>query len=252
MTVRLLVADDSATIQKIVSLAFSDEDVVIQSAFSGESALETLQSFRPDLVLADVFMPGCSGYEVCARIKQDSNLANIPVILLVGTFEAFDELEAARVKSDGYLTKPFDTSELIQTVHSLIGDKMAPQKNEGPAEFQAPAFSKQPLNYTSSKGLVSPRAWESFLGSDRILELFDSGILAQANSSSWTRQTAYAAAMRAAKPSEPTPSEDFVNLIVDKVMRRMSSDVIREVAWEVVPELSEVLIRRALEARNKP
>ncbi len=255
MTLKLFVADDSATIQKIVSLAFSDEDVAIEFASSGDAALDSVRIFKPDIVLADVFMPGCSGYEVCARIKEDPELAGTPVILLAGTFEPFDESEAARVKCDGFLMKPFDTSELIQTVHSLAGDKMMPQQSTVPVKSpeeapQAAPSMKNPC-YLGSKGSVSARIRKSFLGSDRILELFDQEILDAADSESlpW----AHPAISQSAKPFAPNdqPSEDLLNQIVDRVVRRMSSDVIREVAWEVVPELSEVLIRRSLEERNK-
>lgn len=256
MTLKMFVADDSATIQKIVSLAFSDEDVAIEFASSGDAALDAVKVFKPDIVLADVFMPGCSGYEVCARIKEDPELAGTPVILLAGTFEPFDESEAARVKCDGFLMKPFDTSELIQTVRSLTGDKMMPLQSEVSIELPAGVAhaavpSPQKLNYSSSKGSVSARVRESFLGSDRILELFDQEIVNAANSGSFLM--APQAAAQTAKLFSPSdqPSEDFLNLIVDRVVRRMSADVIREVAWEVVPELSEVLIRRSLEERNK-
>jgi CheY-like chemotaxis protein len=255
MTLKLFVADDSATIQKIVSLAFSDEDVAIEFASRGDAALDSVQVFKPDIILADVFMPGCSGYEVCARIKEDPELAETPVILLSGTFEPFDESEAARVKCDGFLMKPFDTSELIQMVHSLVADKMMPQQSEPsvelpPATSQASEPSMQKSSYSSSKGSVSARVRESYLGSDCILELFDQENLNAAKSGSSPHAYPAIQAATSFAPGDQ-PSEDFLNLIVDRVVRRMSSDVIREVAWEVVPELSEVLIRRSLEERNK-
>jgi CheY-like chemotaxis protein len=252
MTLKLFVADDSVTIQKIVNLAFSDGDAVIESVSSGDSALDCIRAFKPDIVLADVFMPGCSGYEVCARVKEDPELAHIPVILLVGTFEPFDESEASRVKCNGYLMKPFDTAELIQTVRSLAGDKMAPPQSEPYAETpteapEAPVPTPSKPAGAASKGLVRAGVRESYLGSARILELFDPDTLAEADAATLPQ-------VRAAKAPAPNDqlSEEFVNLIVDRVVRRMSADVIREVAWEVVPELSEVLIRRSLEERNKP
>jgi CheY-like chemotaxis protein len=263
MTLKLLVADDSPTIQKIVRLAFSVEDAMIETVSSGDAALESVQAFKPDVVLADVFMPGCSGYEVCAHIKENPELAGTPVILLVGTFEPFDESEATRVKCDGHITKPFDTSELIETVRSLVGDKMMPQNGESSAyasdedvaQPTVPPESK--LDYSNVKGLVSSRAWDSFLGSMRVLELFDDETLAEASTKSSTQSAR--AAGKALKlifgtkafEADNKLSEDFLNLIVDRVVRRMSSDVIREVAWEVVPELSEVLVRRVIEEQNK-
>ncbi len=233
MPLKLFVADDSVTIQKIVSLAFSGEDVVIQAVSDGNAALEALESCKPDIVLADVFMPGCNGYEVCARIKDDPALSHIPVILLVGTFEPFDQAEAARVKYDASLTKPFDTSELVETVHALTAKNEAAQAEQIAAETAAPAEKDPVPNFP--RGLVSPAVWESFVGEKRILEIFD------------PENPIYEAGKSTKSVETPAPemrlSEDSLNLIVEKVVRKMSPDVIREVAWEVVPELSESIIR---------
>ena len=82
--------------------------------------MERLTEFKPDLIMADVNMPGLTGYEICQIIKQNDDTRQIPVILLVGSFEPFDEAEAARVGADDYLTKPFDHLELMARLRSLI------------------------------------------------------------------------------------------------------------------------------------
>jgi CheY-like chemotaxis protein len=251
MSLKLFIADDSVTIQKIVNLAFSGEDVVIEAVSDGSSALESLRGFKPDVVLADVFMPGCSGYEVCERIKADPELNHIPVILLVGTFEPFDESEASRVHADRWLTKPFDTSELIQTVNELAKGKEMLQK----PETTAIAAKAQDASHTSSsrprfspaRGMVSTATWESFLGEGRVLELFDAGAVASVEIGSVVKLPVKAAVQPNA---DALLSEDSLNMIVDRVVRRMSSDVIRDVAWEVVPEISEAIIRRTIQERK--
>jgi CheY-like chemotaxis protein len=63
-----------------------------------------LEEVAPDIVLADIFMPGLNGYEVCEHIKRNERFRHIPVMLLVGSFEPFDEAEARRVGADDYLT----------------------------------------------------------------------------------------------------------------------------------------------------
>jgi CheY-like chemotaxis protein len=241
MTLKLFVADDSVTIQKIVGLAFSSEDATIQSVSSGDSALDEVRAFKPDIVLADVFMPGCNGYEVCSHIKEDPELRDTPVILLVGTFEPFDEAEAARVKCDGYLTKPFDTSELIDTVHRLIGKKglSAPVVEEAAESVQVQAGTKK---------LVSNSSRKSFLGPERVLELFNPEIITSAQEKGGRIAPIPESP---ASQAESRISEAMIDEIVSRVVRRMSTDVVREVAWEVVPELSEVIIRRTLEERTK-
>ena len=128
---KLLLADDSITIQRVVGLTFADEGVEVLSVSDGRDAIDRLQEFMPDVVLADVFMPQASGYEVCEFIKQNEQLRHIPVMLLVGSFEPFDEAEARRVGADDTLTKPF------QSIRSLI-DKVGALVAGRPPEEQIP------------------------------------------------------------------------------------------------------------------
>lgn len=122
---KLLLADDSVTIQKVVDLTFSDEGLEVITASDGQQALDKLDDIVPDIVLADVHMPQLNGYELCELIKQDDRFRHIPVMLLVGSFEPFDEAEARRVGADDYLTKPFQSIRtLISKVHHLLsGEK---------------------------------------------------------------------------------------------------------------------------------
>jgi CheY-like chemotaxis protein len=112
---KLLLADDSATIRKVVELTFSDEGLEVFTVGDGQQALEKLDEVLPDIVLADVFMPELNGYQVCEHIKRTERFRHIPVMLLVGSFEPFDEAEARRVGADDYLTKPF------QSIRALVG-----------------------------------------------------------------------------------------------------------------------------------
>jgi CheY-like chemotaxis protein len=116
----LLLADDSVTIQKVVGLSFASEDIVLVTVSNGDDAVVRARELRPDLVLADVVMPGRNGYEVCEAIKTDPTLRHIPVLLLTGTFEAFDQERARRVGADGHVTKPFEAQTLVQQVKDLM------------------------------------------------------------------------------------------------------------------------------------
>ena len=119
---KLLLADDSATIQKVIDLTFADEGVRVVAVGNGQDAIEKLQEESPDIVLADVFMPAPNGYEVCEYVKTNEKLKHIPVMLLVGSFEPFDEAEARRVGADDILTKPFQSiRRLIDRVGALVG-----------------------------------------------------------------------------------------------------------------------------------
>jgi CheY-like chemotaxis protein len=141
---KLLLADDSITIQKVVDLTFADEGVSVVCVNNGREAIERLEEFIPDVVLADVFMPQLNGYEVCEYIKQNEKLKNIPVMLLVGSFEPFDEAEARRVGADDTLTKPFQSiRRLIDKVGILVGSRPA-EEQIPTAELSRPGVTPEP------------------------------------------------------------------------------------------------------------
>lgn len=128
---KLLLADDSITIQKVVNLTFADEGIEVIAVGDGDSAMEKVRQYAPDLILADVNMPGLSGYQICEQIKQSAATQKIPVILLVGSFEPFDEAEAYRVGADDYLTKPFQSiRQLVTKVSDLLESAEADQESE--------------------------------------------------------------------------------------------------------------------------
>src|SRR3982074_3124939 len=105
----------------MVGLALKDQGIDVVAVGNGEAAVRKISEIRPDLVLADVFMPVRNGYEVCEYVKKDASLAHIPVILLVGAFDPLDEQEAQRVGADGVLKKPFVPPDpLISMVKSAL------------------------------------------------------------------------------------------------------------------------------------
>lgn len=124
---KILVADDNSNIQKMVGLALKDQGIDVVAVGNGEAAVRKIADVKPDLVLADVFMPVRNGYEVCQYVKGDSALAHIPVILLVGAFDPLDEQEAQRVGADGVLKKPFVPPDpLISMVKSALARSGVP------------------------------------------------------------------------------------------------------------------------------
>lgn len=125
---KILLADDSITIQKVVELVLSPEGFQISSFNNGEQALSEIDTIKPNIVLADVEMPKINGYDLCKKIKTNPSTANIPVILLVGAFEPFDENEARSVGADDFIIKPFESQELISKVKALI--KEIPETTE--------------------------------------------------------------------------------------------------------------------------
>ncbi len=138
---KILVADDNANIQKMVALSFEDRGVEVVSVGNGEAAVRRIPDVKPDLVLADIFMPVRNGYEVCEFVKKDSRFSHVPVILLVGAFDPLDEREARRVGADGVLKKPFVPPDpLIAMVMSALekNPKVAAELAKAREAKQAP------------------------------------------------------------------------------------------------------------------
>lgn len=122
---KLLLADDSVTIQKVIELTFADEDIEVVAVNNGRQAIEMIPHEKPNIVLADVGMPERDGYEVAAFIKGRPDLAHIPVLLLTGAFEPVDEGRARAAGCDGVLVKPFEPQMVINRVKDLIAGKRA-------------------------------------------------------------------------------------------------------------------------------
>ena len=129
MTFRLLVADDSITIQKIVSMAFEVEDAEVEGIGDGQEALDRISQFKPDIVLADVDMPGLDGFELSAKIKESPETSAIKVLLLASDFEEFDEQRYQSCGADNHISKPFKSDDIVAMVKSLLetsGEETAP------------------------------------------------------------------------------------------------------------------------------
>jgi CheY-like chemotaxis protein len=141
---KLLLADDSITIQKVVDLTFTDEGATVLCVNNGRDATERLEEFLPDVVLADVFMPEMNGYELCEYIKQNDKLKHIPVMLLVGSFEPFDEEEARKVGANDTLTKPFQSIRRLIEKVGLLASSRPPEEQIPTAELPKPEDSLEP------------------------------------------------------------------------------------------------------------
>ncbi len=318
MTRTILLADDSVTIQKVIELTFMEEDYEVVAVGNGDEALEQLDEITPDFVIADVHMPGASGYEVSKHSK--SLRPEVPVLLLVSTFEPFDEEEAERSGCDAFLKKPFDSQELQRLVEELsaeargeaptedemadegawgapMGEEPAPFVEE-PAEPEAPELADEEETHAEpfSIGLdddeeppptrVEPppeavgstageepeglaeeggEAWAS-QAEPEVFELEPEGFEATAEAAEPELPTE-PGAVETAPPAPPAGeaaaeerpvasplSEEDVDRVARRVVELLGEKPVRDVAWEVVPDLAEVVIRsrlRELEAQTE-
>jgi CheY-like chemotaxis protein len=126
MAKRILLADDSITIQKVISITFASEDYDLTIVGDGEAAIQKAREVKPDLIMADVAMPGKNGYEVCSFVKNDPGLKQTPVLLLAGTFEPLNKDEAIKAGADDSIVKPFESQELLDKVRELLSRAAGP------------------------------------------------------------------------------------------------------------------------------
>ncbi|HLM54932.1 MAG TPA: response regulator [Pyrinomonadaceae bacterium] len=247
---KLLVADDSPTVRKVVSLTFSDEGLEVVVAEDGEQALRLLEGQEPpDILLADVTMPGPDGYALCERVKRDARLAHIPVVLLVGTFEPFNEAEARRVGADTVLTKPFQSiRDLVSKVGSLLGgegkhEEHEPAREEAPPrrepaeevmtrEADIPVARREPAAEPERAEAPAPAAFESFDMDDELIEATPAESFGGAQDQ--TRAAAAGAqqqpAARASAPSGPLSFDEPRGQFDDAASAPFGSVVLEPVA----------------------
>jgi CheY-like chemotaxis protein len=150
---KILLADDSITIQKVIELTFSDEDFDVTTVGNGRLAIEKAQELRPDIILCDIIMPEKDGYEVCDFVKKSTTLGHVPVLLLTGAFEPFDQDRASRVGCDGFLAKPFEPQTLIAKVKDLLaqaGTRSVPATSPRPLAPPPPLTPPPPLEAPST------------------------------------------------------------------------------------------------------
>ena len=145
MTVRILVADDSVTIQKIVAMAFENEDAEVEGIGDGQKAFDRIPEFKPDIVLADVDMPGLNGFQLCKKIKGTSDLKNIKVMLLASDFEGFDEELFKKCRADNHISKPFKSVDIVQMVTRVMEEGNTTEDADEPA-LQENIAEEEPSN----------------------------------------------------------------------------------------------------------
>ena len=147
MALKILLADDSMTAQKMGEKILEEAGYTVVAVSNGAAANKKIASEKPDLIILDIYMPGYTGLEICQRLKGAPETAKIPVVLTVGQVEPYDPEEAERVKADGVIIKPFVPTDLIAAIKK-IEEKMAAAAAPPPpvdtVEIAAPAVSEFP------------------------------------------------------------------------------------------------------------
>lgn len=158
---KILIVDDDENIAELISLYLTKECYDTKTVGDGESALEELDAYHPDLILLDIMLPGIDGYEVCRRVRAKDQT---PIIMLSAKGEVFDKVLGLELGADDYMEKPFDAKELVARVKAVLRrfqpaetQKAAPKKDEKIVEY--PDLSINLTNYSvvyQGKRVVMP------------------------------------------------------------------------------------------------
>lgn len=150
---KVLLADDSVTIQKVVGIIFANEGYELTVVDNGDAAVRKAAEIKPDVILVDALMPGKNGYEVCRDVRQNPAIAHTAILLMTGAFEVVDEEKNRQSGADEFITKPFESQTLIEATNRMIA--LTAQRASAPAP-SAPPMPEQPQAAPVASPVAAP------------------------------------------------------------------------------------------------
>lgn len=162
MSIKILLADDSITIQKVVGIIFGGEEYSLTVVDNGKAAVEKAREINPDVLLIDALMPGMSGYEVCEAVRATPAISSKPILLLTGSFEPFDENKAKSCGADDVLAKPFESQQIVTKVKELFDLALSRAASPPAVEPATEAIVPPPLPEAVEAPAVSDDIWGAF------------------------------------------------------------------------------------------
>lgn len=145
---KILIVDDDNNIAELISLYLTKECFETMIVNDGESVLPALDTFRPNLILLDLMLPGIDGYQVCREVRAKSS---IPIIMLSAKGEIFDKVLGLELGADDYMEKPFDSKELVARVKAVLRrykTAPAPAQNADIKCVEYPDLTVNQTNYS--------------------------------------------------------------------------------------------------------
>jgi CheY-like chemotaxis protein len=278
----LLLADDSVTTRRLIELTLAGEDITVIAVNDGDEAIAALSRNPPDIVLADVGVPGRSGYDVARHVQETPVLAHIPVVLLIDAFEPIDQVRADAVGCAGVLAKPLEPRRVIGRVRELLDRRILPAAGplpspEPPRPASLPELERLWQESSSTAVPAPPPKPATPIEVESYFDRLDRAIAAL-NASSPVPVVAPAVAPVAAplapslvepppapalvsrSPSSPAPRwletavaqpalppDEIAEQVARLVLERLTDRVVRETVGRIVPEMAERLIREEIE-----
>lgn len=269
MPTKILVADDSATMRRVLEMTFAGEDATVLAVDAAETALAKLGEFAPDVVLVDASLPGVDGYELTRRIKTNPQSSKIAVFVLASQQVPYDDARGRAAGVDDHISKPFDTQSVIDRVaQALVRPRAQPAgeaAKQAPARPAPPPAANGPVTGTTGRAPQGTR-----VGTGPV------AVQAPPPASKGGAAPAPIPALRpgvqplapAAKPAPQAPAPQArpaaaavqvathdlgaklaqLGLTREQVegVLALSREVIEQVVWEVVPDLAEQLIKEEI------
>lgn len=245
MPVNILVADDSATMRRIMELTFAGEDAAVTSVDSGDACVELARQTSPDVVFADCSMDGIDGYGISAAIKNSPGLENTAVIVMASQKRPYDEGKGQAAGVDDHILKPFDTQHVIDRVNQVLSRPRARASAAAapavrPAAPAAPAARPAGGNTMAFGKPPAPPAPPAPQAARQAV--------AAAPARPAPQPVAAPVASATANGGPLAARLEELGLTPDQVagVLALSREVIEQVVWEVVPELAETLIKEEI------
>lgn len=283
MPTKILVADDSATMRRVLEMTFAGEDARVLTVDNGEAALSKAAELMPDIVFADASMQGVDGYEIARRIKTNPQLAKVAVIVMASQHTPYDDGKGRAAGVDDHIPKPFDTQSVIDRVSQVLARPRAVASTGG---AEAPKAAPPPAPRPASLGAQpAPQPQRSQVGNATRMGIGAPIPAPPPRAAPAAPAPAAAAAMAAPQPirsaapapapvaaapapapvrpapapaAAPAPVDGAVAGMAQKLgqlglskeqlegVLALSREVIEQVVWEVVPVLAEQLIKEEI------
>jgi len=287
MPKQILLVEDSVTMQKVVQITFAREDYQIVATTNVDEALAKCREQRPDIVLADASLPGKTGYELAASLRADGSLKDVPVLLMTGHFNPYDEPRAQKSGIDAHIVKPFETQSLLDKVATLVKGRSAGAPASAPAKpapeaappVAKPVVAAAPEQRSTMMGIApgaaaAPRPAPAVSARNAVSQPGASPAPPSPPPNTEgsrmpepVRTSASPAGIPSQVPQMPRPSliprapvPAPVLAALERIAARgaeyeaiakLSAEAIQQIVWEIVPELAEVIIRAEVDRLAK-
>jgi CheY-like chemotaxis protein len=266
---KILVADDSVTMRRVLEMTFAGEDARVVTVDSAEAALNKVAELSPDVVLADVSMPGVDGYELCRKLKSNAASAKTAVIVLASQHHPYDDAKGRAAGVDDHVSKPFDTQAMIERVHQVLArPRVSPagapaEAPKAAAAPKPPAPPPAPAAPPQAPRVPPPPAPQVAAAASPGLPAAPKVQLPPPPAATPEPVKPVAApALEIARPASPVAAAPAavrglgaletklsgLGLSAEQLagVLALSREVIEQVVWEVVPDLAETLIKEEI------